>query len=156
MRQRQRVVKALFYGLISLSVAIPLHASRAADPDSVIKYRQAVMKSQGGHMTAAAEIIKGKVDFGSDLQYHAMALDASSDGLLKLFPDGSDFGDTRAKEEIWKNHSEFEKAAKNAAQAGNKFLAAVKSNDKAAIAKAYEDLAEACKDCHKKFREKKE
>ena len=153
---RHQVVKSLFSGLILLSVAIPLHTSWPADPDSVIKYRQAVMKSQGGHMTAAAEIIKGKVDFGSDLQYHALALEASSNGLLKLFPDGSDFGDTRAKEEIWKNRSEFEKATKTAEQASSKFLAAVKSNDKAAVAKAFEDFAEACKGCHKKFREKKE
>jgi cytochrome c556 len=114
------------------------------------------MKSQGAHATAASEIIKGKVPYDSDLSYHAAALNSSTQDLVKLFPAGSDFGETRAKAEIWSKRSEFEKAAKDAEKAGGAFLAVVNSGDKAAIRNAFGDLAETCKGCHKHFREKKE
>ena len=130
--------------------------STAAEPEDLIKYRQAVMKSQAGHMSAAVRIIKGKVDFGSDLPYHASALAASTADLSKLFPKDSDFGVTRAKPEIWTDGTEFEKASNEAEKAANAFLAAVKSNDQAAVTTTFGDLAEACKGCHKKFREKKQ
>lgn len=153
---QQYVLKRLICSLPLMATAVLAPPSTAAEPQDIIKYRQAVMKSQGGHMGAAAQIIKGKVDFGSDLQYHATALAASSTGLAKLFPKGSDFGETRAKTEIWTNAAEFEKASKDAENKASAFLAAAKSNDTAAIAKTFGDLSETCKGCHKKFREKKE
>ncbi len=152
----QCALKSLICSLTLMAMVILAQPSTATEPEDIIKYRQAVMDSQGGHMNAAAQILKGKVDFGSDLAYHATALAASSAGLTKLFPKDSDFGETRAKPEIWTNSTEFEKASKDAEKAANAFLAAVQSNDKAAIAKTYNDLGEACKGCHKKFREKKE
>lgn len=153
---QQRPFNSLTYTLPLLLLIGAAYAFEAIASEDMIKYRQAVMKSQGGHMSAAAQIIKGKVNFGSDLHYHAAALAASSMGLQKLFPEGSDFGETRAKPEIWTKGGEFEKAAKDGEKAAIAFLAAVKSNDTAAIAKTFGDLSEACKGCHKKFREKKE
>ena len=153
---QQYALKSLICSLTLMAMAILAPPSTAAEPEDVIKYRQAVMKSQGGHMGAAAQILKGKVDFGSDLEYHASALTASSAGLTKLFPKDSDFGETRAKPEIWTNSAEFERASKDAEQAAKAFLAAVKSNDQAAVTRTFGDFAEACKGCHKKFREKKE
>lgn len=153
---QQRFLKNSMYSLPFALLVGVAYAPPAAASEDVIKYRQAVMKAQGGHMSAAADIIKGKVDFASDLPYHAAALSASSAGLTKLFPKGSDFGETRAKPEIWTNSVEFEKASKDAEKAANAFLAAVKSNDKAAISKTFGDFSETCKGCHKQFREKKE
>lgn len=131
-----------------------LHGLNAAQPEDIIKYRRNVMKSQGGHMGAAADILRGKVEFGSDLTYHTEALAASLKTVSKLFPEGSDFGDTRAKSEVWKRRADFDKATREADKAGAAFLAAVKSNDKAAIAKSFGTLADACKGCHQDFREK--
>jgi cytochrome c556 len=153
---QQRALKGLICSLTLMAMGVLAPPSPSAEPEDVIKYRQAVMKSQGGHMGAAAQILKGKVDFGSDLEYHATALAASSAGLTRLFPKDSDFGVTRAKEEIWTKSAEFEKASEDAEEAAKVFLAAVKSNDQSGVAKAFSDLAEACKGCHKKFREKKE
>jgi cytochrome c556 len=150
------IVNRLVASLLIVVMAVWSFQSHAADSQDIIKYRQAIMKSQGGHMGAAAEIVKAKVDFASDLAYHAAALAASSKDLVKLFPAGSDFGETRAKAEIWSKRSEFEKAAMDAEKAGSAFLAAVNSGDKGAIRNAFGDLAETCKGCHKHFREKKE
>lgn len=150
------VINGLICSLPIIVMVVWPYESQAAESENIIKYRQAVMKSQGGHMAAAAEIVKAKVDFASDLAYHAAALAASTKGLARLFPAGSDFGETRAKAEIWSKRSEFDKAANDAEKAGSAFLAAVSADDKAAIGKAFGDLAEACKGCHKRFREKKE
>ena len=152
----RRASKSLLYSfMFTVMIVLPM-PSTAAEPQDIIKYRQAVMKSQGGHMGAAAQILKGKVAFNSDLEYHATALAASSTRLTKLFPKDSDFGETRAKAEIWTKSAEFEKASKDAEKAAKAFLAAVKSNDQAAVTETFSDFAEACKGCHKKFREKKE
>lgn len=153
---QQGPLNSLTYGLAIMLLISAAYTSQAIASEDMIKYRQAVMKSQGGHMSAAAQIIKGKVNFGSDLHYHAAALAASSTGLTKLFPKDSDFGETRAKAEIWTDSAEFEKASKDAEKSAKAFLAAVKSNERAAITKTFGDLGEACKGCHKKFREKKE
>ena len=151
-----RIVNRLIASLPILVMAVWSFQSHAAEPQDIIKYRQAVMKSQGAHAEAASEIIKGKVPYDGDLSYHATALSSSTQDLTKLFPAGSDFGETRAKAEVWGKRSDFEKAANDAEKAGSAFLAAVNSGDKAAIRKAFGDVAETCKGCHKHFREKKE
>lgn len=151
-----RIAIKLTCGLPILVMAVWSLQSHAADSQDIIKYRRAVMKSQGAHAEAASEIIKGKVPYDSDLSYHAAALSASTHDLVKLFPKDSDFGETRAKAEVWTKRSEFEKAANDAEKAGGAFLAAVNSGDKAAIRKAFGDLGEACKGCHKHFRERKQ
>lgn len=132
-----------------------LYASNAAEPEDIIKYRKAVMKSQAGHMGAAARIVKGKVAFADDLLYHAEALDASSKTAKNLFPPDSDFGETRAKPAVWEKRAAFEEAAEKAEQAAAAFLAAVKANDTGALAQKFSALSDGCKGCHKKFREKK-
>jgi cytochrome c556 len=151
---RNRCVGGLVYSITALIMAAHSFDTAAAEPEDIIKYRKAVMKSQGGHMSAAAEIVKGKVDFARDLPYHAEALAASLHNVAELFPTGSDFGETRAKPEVWNKRVEFEKAVTAGAQAGAAFLAAVKSNDRAAIQEKFGALAETCKGCHKDFREK--
>ncbi len=154
MSTRSRFVTVVTVGLPLLLAIGWLYEPKAAQPEDAIKYRRAVMKSQGGHMGAAAEIVRGKVDFAADLGYHAQALEASVRTITKLFPDGSDLGDTRAKPEIWKRRADFDKAAQNTERAAAAFLTAVKSNDKAAIGKNFGALADACKGCHQDFREK--
>jgi cytochrome c556 len=151
-----RIVSRLIASLPLLVMVVWSFQSHAADSQDIIKYRRSIMKSQGAHAEAASEIIKGKVPYDSDLSYHAAALNSSTHDLVKLFPKGSDFGETRAKAEIWSKRSEFEKVANDAEKAGSAFLAAVNSGDTATIRKAFGDLGEACKGCHKQFREKKQ
>jgi len=127
-----------------------------ADPENVIKYRRASMKSLGGHMGAMAQIVRGKVDYRDQLVLHAEAVAAVSKSLLTLFPEGSDFGETRAKESVWEKWEEFEKAAGKGEKAAADFLATARGADQAAMGKAFKALSDACKGCHKTFREKEE
>jgi cytochrome c556 len=123
------------------------------DSEEVIKYRQKVMKSLGAHNGAVSSIIKGRVSYKNHLEMHARAIADAAATILALFPEGSDFGETKAKPEVWGKRAEFEKAAKNSEQAAADFLKAVKGKDKD-LGPAYKKLGESCKECHKQFREK--
>ena len=126
------------------------------DPEAVIKYRQGVMRAQGGHISAMAQIVRGQVDYGDRLITHAKALNSIIGNIPELFPEGSDFGETEAKEEIWSDWEKFKESAKTAEQKSEVFLSTVASGDKEDIGKTFKDLGEACKACHKDFREEDE
>jgi cytochrome c556 len=124
------------------------------DSEEVIKYREKVMKSLAAHNGAISSIIKGKVSYKNHLEMHAQAIADATGTIIALFPEGSDFGETRAKPEVWSKRAEFEKAAKNSEQAAANFLKAVQSKEKD-LGPYYKKLGESCKECHKQFREKK-
>jgi cytochrome c556 len=134
----------------------PALAPAAAEPEDIIKYRQASMKASGGHMAASAAILKGKVPFTGDLPGHARALEQLSHGTVSWFPPGSDFGKTKALEPVWKERAEFEKAARTAEEKARAFAKAAAGKDLKAAAAAHKDLGDACSACHKKFRKKDE
>jgi cytochrome c556 len=141
---------SLLLGFNTLSIA------EDVDVDAVIKYRQGVMQAQGGHMGAMAMIVRGKVDYSDQLIIHAQALDSIIGNTAEMFPEGSDFGETEAKEEIWQDWDKFEKASKNAKESSKAFLNSVEKGDKQAIGERFKDLGKACKDCHKKFRKEED
>ncbi len=128
----------------------------AEDAENYIKYRQNYMKALGGHMGSAAQIVRGKVSPEGQLLVHAEAIEALSKGITPLFPEGSDFGETEAKEEIWQKWEEFETAAGDSAMAATAFREAVASGDSAAAGEPFRALSDACKGCHKKFRVEEE
>jgi cytochrome c556 len=141
----------LITGLMS-----PVLVQGAAEPEDIIKYRQAAMKASGGHMAASAAIVKGKVPFTADLPGHARALEQLTKGTAAHFPAGSDFGKTKALEAVWKDRAEFEKAARTAEVKAKAFAKAAAGKDLKAAAAAHKDLGDACGACHKKFRKKDE
>ena len=134
----------------------PTLALGAAEPEDIIKYRQAAMKASGGHMAASAAIVKGKVPFHGQLLGHARALEQLNHGLASLFPEGSDFGKTKALEAVWKDRAEFDKVARAAEEKAKAFAKAAAGKDLKAAAAAHKDLGDACSACHKKFRKKDE
>ena len=141
---------------IVLSIAGFAATSFADEAEHVIKYRKNVMSANGAHMSAAALIVQGKASFSGDLVGHAQVLATTLSKVESLFPEGSDFGDTRAKDNVWSKPAEFKKVAKDAADAAAEFLKVVKAGEKAGYAKTFSALADACKACHKDFRTEKE
>ncbi|MCU0935281.1 MAG: cytochrome c [Gammaproteobacteria bacterium] len=135
--------------------ALVAGAAAAADAEDVIKYRQASMKALGGHATAMAQIVRGKVAFPARLEGHAQAAAALTRDLPALFPAGSDFGETDAKPEIWSKRAEFEKVSGDSSKAADALVTAVRSGDSAAVGKAFDALSQTCKGCHEDFRVKK-
>jgi cytochrome c556 len=139
-----------------LGTGLVAHAAEPTPADEIVKYRQAVMKSQAAHMAAAAAIIQGKVAFKDHLAAHVNALEATTMEIDKLFPKGSDMGDTKALGEVWSNNDEFQKRAKDAQQKSAALAKAVAAGDTPNYGARLKDLLEACKSCHKDFRKKEE
>lgn len=126
----------------------------SADSEDIIKYRNSVMKAYAGHTGAAARIVRGKVDYTEQLSLHATAMRDVSMLTGDLFPEGSDFGETRAKDEVWSKRDEFNEAVTKNQQAAEAFLKVV--SEGGAAAESFKALTDTCKGCHDKFRSEEE
>ena len=146
-------IKTLTASIALMAVLAP---SYAAESEDIIKYRISVMEAYGGHMSAASRIVRGKVDFTDQLQLQADSMKDIAGTVDKLFPEDSDFGDTRAKEEVWSKAKEFAQSTKDNQQAAADFSSSVAGGDKAAIEASFKKLSDSCKSCHEEFRAEKE
>ena len=89
-------------------------------------------------------------------QRHADAMAALATVAANAFPEGSDFGMTRAKEVIWENPVEFKKVVQVFIDESAKLAKITASGKFKAAAAQFLHLGKnACATCHKKFREKK-
>jgi len=140
--------------LFVLLIAFPaLAADQASD---VVKYRQSVMKAMGAHMTAMSLVVKKQIADRSQLAAHAAALRDLSGGLPKFFPrgTGSDKTKTAAKNEVWQRFSEFEAGFAKLQRASNSLADAARRGDARAFGAQFENVANACAECHRTFRVK--
>ncbi len=128
-------------------------AAHAASPEDIVKYRRNLMKANGGLMGAANAIIRGKVDYNSRLAAEALALQDTTKDLASLFPKGTESaGDTEALPTVWSKRTELQAHARDAELKAAAFARAASGTDSKAVANAFDDLAAACKSCHKEFR----
>lgn len=145
--------------ILTIGSSIALLAGTAvsvnADDKGAIKYRQAVMKANGGHIGAAVAIIKGQVPYKDDLVAHATGLNDMAVILPNAFKIKTSGGKTRAKPDIWEEPSEFQQKIKDLQTATADFLAAAKSGGPEAAGAKLGAVGDACKGCHQTFRAKK-
>ena len=134
------------------ALALVAVAGTALAQGNVIAERRAGLKRMGEHM----EQMKIAVDNKSDPKVFVARIDdmiTFFTGMPKLFPAGSDKGDTKAKPEIWQNFADFEaidtrlvahlKLLRNAAEGG----------DVAAFDAAYKATGpQFCGACHRPYR----
>lgn len=145
--------KTLWSALTAGVIAAVAGSAFASEND--IKYRQSVMKAVGGHTAAAAAILKNEVPHKSDLKAHARGLAELARIAGHVFPEGSDFGETSAKADIWKKPAEFKKSLTAFQTQAAAFAQVAEGSDSKAVAGAFGALTKTCKDCHDTFREKK-
>ncbi len=140
--------------IVTFSVGTAL-ADDDIDADAYIKYRQNLMDSAKTHSRGISYILKGKLAASENIVHHARNLHELSLMFTHAFPEGSDFGETSAKEGIWEDTDGFMGAAKKNQQATATLVKAAESGDTARIGKAMGGVGKSCKGCHKKFRSKK-
>ncbi len=125
------------------------------NPSHIIKYRQDFMTSVKGHNNAIKAIVYGKVPFGSHLNMHLDSLEKLFAEIEGIFPEGSDFGDTKAKDAVWSNPQKFKKTVTEAKQALSTFKQVVAQGDKAKTKAAFKKFGRSsCFSCHKSFKKK--
>jgi len=119
----------------------------------VIKQRQDNRKETAATMRS----IKGVIDAKGDVKAvvaSAAKLKQLELAFDKLFPAGSDKGETKALPAVWSDMAGFQAASKNADAAYDKLAVAAGSGDLAAVTAAFGDTGKACGACHDKFRAK--
>ena len=141
------------------AVALSMLAATVAWADGAgdINYRQKVMKAVGGHMGAAASIIKGKGGAAADLKGHAHALAELAKVSQHIYPAGSgpSAGKTGAKDNIWSDAAGFAKVNGGFVTLAAAFAKAADSGDMGKAGAALGALGKgACGACHKVYREK--
>lgn len=139
----------------SLFASASAWADEDIDADAYIKYRENLMDSAKAHSKGISAILKGKVAAKDHLARHARSLNEIAAMLADAFPEGSDFGETRAKESIWEDDATFRKQLEKFHQASAALVeTTAQTNDPAKVGKAMKDVSASCKSCHKKFRSK--
>lgn len=85
---------------------------------------------------------------------HAERLVARRDGPWAHFGPDTNYPPTKATPEVWKQGEQFEKDKQAFLAATDALLVAARSKDKAQSEAAYDKVHEACKTCHKQFKER--
>ena len=157
---RRRITPAIVLVFISVPPALA-----EMDVDGMIKYRQSVMKSLGGHTGAINRLVRGQVPLMDQLKMHAMAARDIALTVTTLFPadsippDAEFAGATTATEAlaaIGEQPEEFETAAQKTIDATEQLVKVVQAGNSQELPLAFKRVGESCKGCHENFRKKKE
>jgi len=119
----------------------------------VIKQRQENRKEAAATMRSIKGVIDSKGD-AKTVVASAAKLKTLEAAFEKMFPAGSDKGETKALPTVWSDSAGFLAASKNADAAYDKLAVAAGSGDLAAVTAAFGDTGKACGACHDKFRAK--
>jgi cytochrome c556 len=126
----------------------PAHSHRNLQGPA--KERHEAMERVGDAMKVLGKMAKGQAAFdASVVNSQATTILERLEQASKLFPPGSDEGETKARPEIWSDRAGFDKTMKDA-QAAAKVLQDVK--DEAGFRPALGSLGQRCKACHDKYR----
>ena len=136
-------------------LAAPLLQAQDFEAQGIIKYRQAVRTSIKGHNLAIKQIVSGKFPDNGQIPKHVEALGSLYAELDTLFPEGSDFGKTNAKDAIWDNPDKFARTIDKSREAYQGLKQAAAGGDHKAIGKALKAFGKgSCGACHKSFKKK--
>lgn len=146
-------ISSLFLGLY-LATAINLHVqAKEYEAEDLIEYRHEVMEAIKGHNKAIKAILQGSVPYNDHLDMHMTSLEALLSKVGELFPEGSDFGETDAKDAVWDNPEKFKQTVDKAQQAFATFKSVGAKGDDRASLDAFKKFGKAsCGNCHKSFK----
>lgn len=125
--------------------------------DRAIKFRQGVFQAMGWNFySVLGPMVKGEIPYNKDQAVRsATYLNQLAAMPYEGFVPGSDQGaPTKAKADIWKERSKFDKMAQDMQAETVKLVAAAQTGDPAALRTAVTTTAKACSNCHDDFRNK--
>ncbi len=129
-----------------------LMASGIVIAQDLIAERKAAMRFKSSNAKIASEMARGQVPFDAAKAGEAMGnIATTATNLPKLFPAGSETGETRASPKIWQDLAGFQAtAAKMASDATAAQKAAATGED--AFKAAFGNVAKNCDTCHEAYR----
>lgn len=150
---RMKNIISLFLGLYLTTAINLLVQAEEYESEDLIEYRHEIMEAIKGHNKAIKAILEEKVPYNDHLDMHMTSLEALLGTVGELFPEGSDFGETEAKDAVWDNPEKFKQTVDKAQKAFATFKSVVAKGDNRASLDAYKKFGkESCGNCHKSFR----
>ena len=146
--------RTLIRSVSMLLLILAYGTSSFAASYGIIKYRQNVMKSAAGHMGAIVGILKNRLPLEAHIVEHARSLIQISRMTLSIFPEGSGKGQTKSKQVIWENWSEFESATSDFERESSKLAEVAQSGNMEELAKQVRATGKTCSGCHRNFRKR--
>jgi len=128
-------------------------ATVALAQGDVIAQRKDNRKQMGAAMRAVKAIVEAKGPTSGAVE-QAAKMKTLEAAFVKMFPPGSDKGDTRALPAVWTDWAGFEAASKATSMAVDNLAKAAGSGDQAALAAAFAATGKTCGACHQKFQAK--
>ena len=128
-------------------------ATIAMAQGDVIAQRKDNRKQTGAAMRAVKAIVDAKGPTAGAVE-QAAKLKTLELAFVKMFPAGSDKGDTKALPAIWTDWAGFQAASKAADMAYDKLAVAAGSGNAEQLAAAFAEVGKTCGACHDKFRAK--
>ena len=154
---------ALLVALSFMPLAGERNSANAAENANPVKERQKLMRTVGKAMKTTVKMLRGDLAYDASMAAAAMATMSDVAGkYTKLFPEGSDMEnsimdfdqESDARPEIWTNKDDFKMKAAALVTASTK--AGKASADKASLGAVFNEVGNACKGCHQKYKAKKQ
>lgn len=144
---RASAVYALF--LLIAPTTLP-----AAGVDEMVEYRVQVMESAQRHLRAASAIVRDGVPLHPHLAEHAHALKSFSRMIPEMFPPGSRNIHSEATPAIWQRWDDFIGLTQRLGRNADVLAEAAVSGDNERMERAYTEVLETCRSCHREFRKR--
>lgn len=126
-------------------------ATGVAAQGNVLQQRQALMKEMGDQVKAGSAVLKGQAKYDAEKAAAIFkSLGASMQDFGKLFPPGSNTGDTKAAPAVWSDRAGFDAAIASF----NKVVAANAgaAGTEAGFKTAFTAVANECRTCHETYK----
>ena len=140
--------------VFTLALATGAWGAPASKAEQAIQYRHSVYHVIAWNMSAMGAAVAGKIPYDKDaFLKHATRVALLAPMLPEGFPAGSYVaGKTDAKPAIWEQRAEFDELMRKLAAKSAALAETAKDGDLDAIKPAFNELGQACKNCHEKFR----
>ena len=137
---------------LAISSVFAFQALADTTPEDALDYRKAVMTALRGHIGASSMIARGLVENDGHLVGHAEGLAAGASELHRIFPEGSNVGESEALPTIWEDADGFAAAIAKMEEATAAFVDAAKGGDQETIGGAFRNVGMSCRGCHDNYR----
>ncbi len=141
--------------LLSASLLLQSGSANAQDRkiEQAIKHRKAAFTLMATYVNRMVQTVEGHRPF----DVKRMIQDARTVELLSKLPwegfvEGSEHGDTRAKDDTWFERDRFDRYANELQAKSVRVTAAAESGDLKQLSNAVGQMREVCNGCHKVFR----
>ena len=139
--------------IVGTILVVLLIATAVVANEKIAEYRHHSMEAVEVHFQSIRDILSGDIPFETHLAMHVNALADYAEMMPDLFAEGSEGGE--ALDRIWDEDEEqaFANAINKFKTAMSTLKEKVAEDDRDAIMSAVRDVGNACRDCHRPYRE---